>query len=456
MRIVVIGGGLAGLAAAIRLQEQRHDVVLLERRGVLGGRATSARDTTTGDVVDNGMHVMLGAYDATLDLVRRAGAEDLLLRQDSLSIDYVDARGHTRLACPPLIAPLHLLVGLSRLRLPLSARWQALRFGVALGWGRRPRGVTLAEYLARHGQGPVVRGLLWDPLATAILNVAPETGDAGLFVECLRRAFFRRAASSAMVFLRAGFGDLAERLGRYLESRGGQVRRRACAAAIDVRDGRVAAVRCRQRPLGQEEIESGVRAHDESIVADAVVCAVPWNRVTTLVPDPWRAAPPFVELGQLGASPIVSVDLWLDRTVVDGVMVGLRECEMEWVFDKGALHGRQGAPQYLSFILSAAERGVARTNTELVAMAEAALRRFYPRMRAARVVRSLVRREPEATFSCVPAHEALRPGPVTPIAGLYLAGDWTNTGLPATIEGAVASGYAAARALAARPARVDR
>jgi hydroxysqualene dehydroxylase len=447
MRIVVIGSGMAGLAAAIRLQEQRHDVVLLERRGVLGGRATSARDATTGDVVDNGMHVLLGAYDATFDLVRRAGAADLLLRQDALSIDYVDARGRTRLACPALIAPLHLAVGLARLRLPASARWQALRFGIALGWGRRPRGISLAEYLAAHGQGPAVRRLLWDPLATAILNVTPEVGDAGLFVECMRRAFFRSAESSAMVFLRAGFGDLAERLGRYLEARGGSLKRRACVSAIDVHEGRVTGVRCRVRPLGQEEIESGVRAHDEGIVADAVVCAVPWNQVAALVPDPWRQTMPFVELEQLGASPIVSVDLWVDRTVVDGLMVGLRECELEWVFDKGALHGRQGAPQYLSFILSAAERGAARTNAESVSMAEDALRRFFPKMREARVVRSLVRREPEATFACTPAHEVLRPGPVTPIAGLYLAGDWTNTGLPATIEGAVASGIAVSRAI---------
>jgi uncharacterized protein with NAD-binding domain and iron-sulfur cluster len=133
------------------------------------------------------------------------------------------------------------------------------------------------------------------------------------------------------------------------------------------------------------------------------------------------------------------------------VMIGLREGEMEWVFDKGALHGRKGAPQYLSFILSAAARSAPRGNAELIAMAEEALRRYFPAMRDARLVRSLVRREPEATFSCAPSHEALRPGAATPIAGLYLAGDWTDTGLPATIEGAVASGYRAAQAVLGSP-----
>jgi hydroxysqualene dehydroxylase len=451
MKVIVIGGGLAGLGAAIRLQEQRHEVVLLERRGILGGRATSARDAITGDLVDNGTHLMLGAYHATLDLIRRAGAEDLLLRQSPLRIDYVDARGRAQLACPPLIAPLHLAAGLLRLRLPWLARWQALRLGLALGWGRHPRGISLAEYFARHGQGSAVRRLLWDPLATAILNVAPEEGDAGLFVTCLRRAFFQSAKDSDLIFLRAGFGDLAERLGSYLSGRGGTLVRRARVDGIEVRNGRVSGVRCRLRPLGREQIEGGLRAHDDTIAADAVVCAVPWNRVATLLPEPWRGLPPFAGLGQIGASPILSVDLWLDRIVVDRVMIGLREGEMEWVFNKGALHGRKGAPQYLSFILSAAERSAPRGNVELIAMAEEALRRYFPAMRDARVVRSLVRREPEATFACAPSHEALRPGAVTPIAGLYLAGDWTDTGLPATIEGAVESGYRAAQAALESP-----
>jgi uncharacterized protein with NAD-binding domain and iron-sulfur cluster len=139
--------------------------------------------------------------------------------------------------------------------------------------------------------------------------------------------------------------------------------------------------------------------------------------------------------------------MWLERVVVDRVMVGLRDSEMEWVFDKGRLFGREGAPQHLSFIVSAARRDLARPNAELVASAEATLRRYFPAMAGASVTRSLVLRDPAATFASTPEAESLRPGPVTTIPGLFLAGDWTDTGLPATIEGAVRSGQAAADAV---------
>ena len=444
----MIGGGFAGMAAAIALQERRHEVVLLERRGVLGGRATSYPDAVSGEDVDNGTHLMIGAYAATLDLVARAGASELLLVQDRLRIDYVDDAGPSALDCPPLPAPLHLLAGVLGLRLPWRARAQALRFGLA-AFRRPPAGITLAEWLRRTGQGPEARRLLWDPLATAILNETPERAAAVLFYNVFREAFLGSHAASRLVFLRRGYGQLHERLGRYLESRGGVLRRRAMAEAVDVEDGRVTGVRYVQRARTRDEIRAGARPAAARVAAEAVVAAVPWKAVAPLVPEAARSRPPFAGLAGLRGSPIVSIELWLDRVVVDRPMVGLRDCEIEWVFDKGRLYGRPGAPQHLAFIASAAYRSVPRPNQELVGAAEAALRRYFPAMAQAAVTRSLVIREPDATFASDPEAETLRPGTVTPIRGLFLAGDWTDTGLPATIEGAVRSGFAAARSVEA-------
>lgn len=445
MRVVVIGGGFAGLAAAIELQEHRHEVTLLERRGVLGGRATSYRDATFGEDVDNGTHLMIAAYSATLDLLRRAGADDLLIVQDDLRIDYVDDRGFSRLDCPPLVAPLHLLAGLLSLRVPWRVRWAAARLGLAVRFGRPPEGITLAEYFRRTGQGADARRLLWDPLATAILNETPERAAAVLFHNVYREAFLASHDASRLVFLRRGYGELHGRLARYLEGRGGAIRRRALAEAIEVEGGRVKGVRYLQRPETRKEIRAGKRPIAQLAAADTVVAAAPWHVVPGLVPEPLRSEAPFSGLARLGSSPIVSIEMWLDRVVVDNVMVGLRDSEVEWVFDKGRLYGRSGPPQHLAFIVSAAYRTAPRPNAELVGAAETALRRYFPAMAGASIVRSLVMREADATFASDPEAETLRPGPLTPVKGLYLAGDWTDTGLPATIEGAVRSGLAAAR-----------
>jgi len=450
VKVVVVGAGFAGMAAAIDLQERRHEVLLLERRGVLGGRATSFPDAATGEDVDNGTHLMIAGYETTLDLVRRAGATDLLLVQDHLKIDYRDDRGWTSLDCPPLPAPWHLLAGLIPLRVPWRSRWDAVRLGLSARAGEVPRDITLAEWFRRTGQTATTRRLLWDPLATAILNETPERAAAVLFREVFREAFLRRRDAARLVFLRAGYGRLHERLAAYFLGRGGLVRRRALVESIEIDGDRVRAVHYTQRAETRDEIKRGVPARSERVEADAVVAAVPWSALPSLVPESLRAERPFADAARLRGSPIVSIELWLDRVVVDRPMAGLRGTEVEWVFDKGRLYGREGAPQHLAFIVSAAERAVPRPNAELAAAAEAALRRYFPAMAEARVLRSLVMREPDATFSCDPEAEALRPGPATPVRGLVLAGDWTATGLPATIEGAVRSGRTAARLLDGR------
>lgn len=447
MKVVVVGAGFAGMAAAIALQERRHQVTLLERRGVLGGRATSFPDAVSGEDVDNGTHLMIGAYTATLDLLRRARAEDLVWAQRDLRIDYVDERGPTALSCPPLAAPWHLLAGVLGLRLPWRARWDALRLAFTVRFGRPPEGLTLDEYFRRTGQGDAARRLLWNPLATAVLNESPDRGAAILFHRVFRDAFLKRREASALLFLRAGWARLHERLAEYLVSRGGRLLRRALAQAVETSGARASGVRFRQRVQTREAIRAGETGEDARLDADAVVLAVPWTAVGPLVPEDLRARPPVGGLAGLGGSPIVSVDLWLDRVVLDKPFVGLRAGDMEWAFDKGRIFGRTGPPQHLSFIASAAWRALPRSNAELVAAAEEALRRLFPGMAGASVQRSLVLREPDATFTCTPEAEALRPGPRTPLAGLYLAGDWTDTGLPATIESAVRSGFNAARCL---------
>ncbi|MCU0241402.1 MAG: FAD-dependent oxidoreductase [Vicinamibacteria bacterium] len=261
-----------------------------------------------------------------------------------------------------------------------------------------------------------------------------------MFQAVFREAFLKTADASALIFFRRGLADVMERLAAYFAGRGGVIERRATAELVEIEDGRVSAVR-------YHGLAGGSARQSQRIAAEAAVIATPWHTVAPLLPHALQTSEPFAKLKELRATPIVSVELWLDRPIVQERMVGLREASIDWIFDKGRLLGRLGTPQHLSFVLSAATRDLTRTNADLIDLAKMTLLRFYPGMSEAQVVRALVLREPQATFTCEPAAADLRPGPVTPIRGLVLAGDWTDTGLPATIEGAVRSGAAAAVAI---------
>lgn len=447
MKVVVVGAGFAGLAAAIDLQQAGHSVVVLERRGILGGRASSIRDAISGEDVDNGTHLLVGAYKATRDLASRVGASDLLASQPALRLDFVEDGGMSTLRCPHLPAPFHLLAALLRFGVSWRARFDAARLALALRFSPPPNGLTVSEWLDQHRQSPEIRRALWNPLAKAIVNEDPGRAAAILFYNVLGETFLKGREESTLIFLKAGFSAFHERVAAYFTARGGTLRRRAAAQSIQVTGGRVRGVTLIQGAEGREAILSGVGGVQESLDAEAVVLAVPPAAALRLAPESLRTKPPFAGLDSFGAAPIVSVELWLDQIVIPEPMIGLRDEAMEWVFDKGRLFGREGRPQHLSLLISAAHAAARRPNAELIGEAERALRRYFPAMNAARIERALVLRDPHATFASRPELERLRPGPVTPLVGLFLAGDWTATGLPATIEGAVRSGAAAARSV---------
>ncbi len=444
----MVGAGFAGLAAAIALLEKRHQVTLLERRGVLGGRATSYRDVLSGEDVDNGSHLMVGAYKDSLDLIRRAGGEDLLLEQEDLHIDYIEDAGPTALRCPPLPAPLHLLAGLLTLRLPWSVRFQALRLGLAVRFGAPPEGLTLAEYFRRTGQGPEARRLLWDPLAIAIVNEAPERAAAILFHRVYQEAFLASRKASRLVFLRCGWGAVAECLAALLRGARGNA---ASACPRPRHRGRwvTSGGRALHPARGGEGPYPGRAAGAGGASrgrrgGGGRPLARPSRPPSGSRPCRRRLSRPSRRYAALPSCPSSSGSTVWSSLTCSWACATPRSSGSS---TKAGSSGARGAPQHLSFIVSAAYRSSPKPNAELTAEAVAALRRYFPAMASATVTRSLVMREPEATFAAGPETESLRPGPVTPLAGLFLAGDWTATGLPATIEGAVRSGREAARVL---------
>jgi len=427
--VVVIGGGFAGLSTATALAEKGIRVLVLEARPALGGRASAFVDPATGERVDNGQHVLTGAYRETFRFLRRIGTEAQVHLQPGLAVDIIDRDGRaSRLTCPEIPAPLHLLVG--------ALRWDAIgwrdRFALARmrNGGRRGGypGATVREWLAAHGQTPRLVDLLWEPLAVAALNQSIDEGAGEMFGEVLRRMFTFERRDSSLGLALCALDDLyVNPSTTYIERSGGAVRANA-----------VARVRA-------DYAAASVRVKDELFHPRAVICATAWYALPTLFENSPPAVANIIRAAEsTQASPIVTVNLWFDRPVTSSTFVGLPGRSMQWVFDKRALFG--GSTSHLSLVSSGAEALVNSSNQELVDLALDELRAAMPPVRSATLRRAVVVREKRATFSVAPG-QPTRPRTATPVPGLFLAGDWIDTGLPATIESAVVSGHAAAAAV---------
>lgn len=433
--VIVVGAGFAGLSAAVRLADRGVCVLVLEARARLGGRATAFADRETGELVDNGQHVLIGCYRETFAFLDRMGASDAVHWQSRLDVPIVDRDGRaTRLRCPALPAPLHLAAGvLAWPALTWRDRIAVLRVarpamsGFAGSTAPRPD-ETVDAWLIRHGQTTRLRDVLWHPLALAALNQPPDTAAAAPFARVLTEMFGADPRAAAIVLPARPLHEMyAEPARAYVERRGGRVVTGA-AARIQLASGGAPAV----------------AAGDESWRPRAVICAVPWFALAGVFEGDCSPLRTTIDAARAtDPSPIVTVNVWYDRPVLDDPFVGLPGRLMQWAFDKRAVFG--GAASHLSLVSSGAAAVLHRTNTDLIAAAQAELGEALPRVRDARVLRATVIREPRATFSLAPGQPP-RPSTRTDVPGLFLAGDWIDTGLPATIESAVRSGHQAADA----------
>jgi len=468
--IVVVGAGFAGLSAASMIAAHGRRVLVLEARPTIGGRATAFTDPATGERVDNGQHVLIGCYHETFRFLRLIGADANVSVQSDLSVDVIDREGRaSRLACPRLPPPMHLLAGV----LTWSAlTWRdcvaVLRVGIALRGPRAGRTVnvrpyedkpalTVREWLIAHGQTPRLIELLWEPLAVAALNQPIDVAAADPFLVVLRRMFTGTRRDAALALPVAPLdGMYALPAKRFIEQHNGEVRvsspvtirfddRGPQGSAPQLHDlGRGSSGPAPQlRDLRRGPSWSAV-VGGQAVPSAAIVVAVPWHALDdTLIDPPAGLRTTIDHANATAASPIVTVNLWFDRAVTDRTFVGLPGRTMQWVFDKRLLFGE--AASHLSLVSSGAEAVVARSNQELTELALSEVREALPAARDARLERAVVVREKRATFSVAPGQPP-RPSTITAVPGLFLAGDWIDTGLPATIESAVLSGHMAAEA----------
>ena len=434
--VVVIGGGLAGIAAALDCAEAGARVTLVEVRRRLGGAAYSfERD---GLLIDNGQHVFLRCCTAYRGLLQRLGSEHGVVVQERLEIPVLSpGRKPVVLRRGRLPAPLHLAGALMRYRyLKPAQRLRAARAAVALGRldpdGEMLERVTLGEWLADHGQGPEAVAALWDLIALPTMNLPAAQASLGLGAFVFKTGLLASASAGDIGFherpLSETIGEPAERV--------------LARAGVEMRLGWRAG-RIEHAGSGFHVRGSGPADTPDTLDAQTVIVAVPHARAAGLLEI---LAPDVTDkLRRIESSPIVNVHVVYDRPVSEHRFAAGVGTPVQYLFDRTAAGGVPPGSQYLAVSLSGAEREMQMSVQELRERYLPALSTLLPRARQARVETFFVTREHAATFRATPGVARLRPRAQTSTPGLVLAGAWTDTGWPATLESAVLSGHTAAR-----------
>jgi squalene-associated FAD-dependent desaturase len=445
VKAVVIGGGLAGITAAIALAQAGNEVTLLEAKPRLGGATMSfSRD---GLVIDTGQHVFLRCCTAYRGLLDRLGMAAHAPLQPRFDVTVVSPEKTSRMKRGRAPAPFHMLPALLGYKfLTLGERARISR--AALAFKRLNEAdpttdeIRLGDWLEARGQDERTRRVLWDLFSISSLNVPGDDASLALAATVVKTGLLGDAGAADIGVPALPFSELhggaAERL---LGTLGAAVRLSTKVAAIEAK--------------GDSEFhvslaEEGSTDAGEDIIADAVVLAVPHEQAAKLIPDGALPAGTVDGWAGLGAAPIVNVHVIYDRKVMDQPLVAAVDSPVQWVFDRtriSGMHARGDDGQYLAISLSAADEYVNLTVAELREMFVPALADLFPAARAATVTEFFVTRERRATFRQVPGTARLRPPAATTLPGLVLAGSWTDTGWPDTMEGAVRSGLSAVIAL---------
>ena len=433
-RVAVAGGGLAGLAAACALSDAGFRVTLFERRPFLGGRASSYQHPGTGEVVDNCQHVLLGCCTNLIGFYHRIGVADKIHWFDRLT--FLEPGGRVSVIGPSwLPAPLHTA--------PSFLRASCLRFKdkVAIARGMmalapavpRESGESFLQWLQRHGQTEQAIERFWKTILVSALNEDLERISVPYAAQVLRESFLKSASAGRMGVPGVPLSELYNAAGDYIRQRDGEVKFRASVESF------------RAEP---SQVKLGIA--DGEAIFDYVVLALPFSALAQILPDTSAAEPLRQSLARFETSPITGIHLWFDRQISNLDHAVLLDRTIQWMFHKSRLLGR-GNASYVELVVSSSKSLVDKSRTDIIELAMRELQEFFPEARGANLIKSTVIKEVHATYSPRPGIDLQRPHPQTVWPRVFLAGDWTATGWPATMEGAVRSGYQAAEVLA----RVD-
>ena len=434
--VAIVGGGLAGLAAGCALAEAGLSVTLFERRPYLGGRASSYEHPGTGEVVDNCQHLLLGCCTNLIQFYDLLGVSGKIRWFDEMT--FIEPGGRASRVAPSFVpAPLHNVPSF------LRAHYLSLRDKLAIGRAFLAMIRSLPDdsnesfqgWLQRNHQTEGAINRFWKPILTSALNEDLERMSVPHSIQVFRKSFLKSAAAGRIGLPGVPLSELYSSAIDYIRARGGQVFVRSAVSAI----------------VPQEHSIS-ISTSDVERDFDFAVLAAPFQTAASLLPADPSAAALKAALEHFEPAPITGIHLWFDREITPLPHAVLLDRTIQWMFQKSKFQEegyREGPGSYMELVVSASKTLVQKSREEILDLAQRELAEFFPAVKEARVVKAAVIKEIYATYSVLPGLDQYRPEARTPWPRLFLAGDWTATDWPATMEGAVRSGYLAAEAVTA-------
>ncbi len=447
----VVGGGVAGLAAAEALIRAGQCVILLEQRTELGGRISSFRDLDSGWYLDNGQHVWMPCCTNFVDFLNRTGVGDLTCTQPRLRVTFLEQNQKKAvLEALNLPAPFHLLLPLMTFpplrpgdRAALLRGLMSLKFSGAR-FPAKGQNSTFGEWLAGKRQPARVIESFWEPVISSILNQRVDEARADLAVMAIRDSFLAGKRDANLAWMSQPHGTVWNRVAVDLEERGVSIRRGTKVEEIELADG---------GDSRKPRLTSLMLSGGERVPVAGAVMAIPPGALRGIVPSELRDASPFREGTGLEWTPILNLHAWYEKPVTGEPLFCVLNSPLQWVFVKpgqAPVGGSDPVPssaQHLNLMVSASNRFLGQDDGQTIDLLLDELSAVLPGARSTKLLATKLIHETRATFSAVPGSEAHRPPQQTPIPNLAIAGAWTATGWPSTLEGAVRSGRAAVRAL---------
>ena len=437
MDVAIVGAGLAGLAAGCALSDAGHQIKLFERRPYVGGRASSYEHPGTEEVIDNCQHVLLGCCTNLINLYSRSGVAQDIRWYDRIS--FLEPGGRESVLSPGVLpAPFH--TSLAFVRFHALDLQEKAAIGTALMSLVRPvpadDNELFSQWLIKHRQPQRAINRFWRPILVSALNEEVDRVSVRYAAQVFHDSFLASAEAGRMGVPAVPLSELYSGCADYIRARHGEVLLRTSVDGIA------------RGPGNKWQVITGESRHE----VDAVIIALSFGgmqRLLTQMPAGEFRDALASKLDRFESSPITGIHLWFDREVSSLDHAVLLDSTIQWMFNKSRIQPQRHAEgSYLELVVSASRSLLNLQRQEIIDLAVRELASFFPAVKDAQLKKAAVVKEVHATFSCTPGLDAFRPPAATGWEGIYLAGDWTATNWPATMEGAVRSGYLAAEALA--------